>query len=49
MKRNQRHARSGNYRFSGELLRHKGAESVSLYPYLVKLGDLEKFRFLLDR
>ena len=25
------------------------AESVPLYPYLVKLGDLEKFRFLLDR
>ena len=25
------------------------AESVLLYPYLVKLGDLEKFRFLLDR
>ena len=34
---------------AGELLRHKGAESVPLYPYLVKLGDLEKFRFLLDR
>ena len=25
------------------------AESVPLHPYLVKLGDLEKFRFLLDR
>jgi hypothetical protein len=25
------------------------AESVPLYPYLVKLGDLEKFRSLLDR
>jgi hypothetical protein len=25
------------------------AESVPLYPYLVRLGDLEKFRFLLDR
>jgi hypothetical protein len=25
------------------------AESVPLYPYLVKLGDLEKFRFLLNR
>ena len=25
------------------------AESVPRYPYLVKLGDLEKFRFLLDR
>jgi hypothetical protein len=25
------------------------AESVPLYPYLVKLCDLEKFRFLLDR
>ena len=25
------------------------AESAPLYPYLVKLGDLEKFRFLLDR
>ncbi|MFY9784183.1 MAG: hypothetical protein WAK08_00335, partial [Pseudolabrys sp.] len=24
-------------------------ESVPLHPYLVKLGDLEKFRFLLDR
>ena len=25
------------------------AESVPLYPYLVRLGDVEKFRFLLDR
>jgi hypothetical protein len=25
------------------------AESLPLYPYLVSLGDLEKFRFLLDR
>ena len=25
------------------------AESVPLHPYLVKLADLEKFRFLLDR
>ena len=25
------------------------AESVPLQPYLVKLGELEKFRFLLDR
>jgi len=25
------------------------AESVPLYPYLVRLGELEKFRFLLDR
>jgi hypothetical protein len=25
------------------------AESVPLYPYLVKLGDLKKFKFLLDR
>jgi hypothetical protein len=25
------------------------AESVPLRPNLVKLGDLEKFRFLLDR
>jgi hypothetical protein len=25
------------------------AEHVPLYPYLVKLGDLEKFNFLLDR
>jgi hypothetical protein len=24
-------------------------QSIPLYPYLVKLGDLEKFRFLLDR
>jgi hypothetical protein len=25
------------------------AERVPLHPYLVKLGDLEKFKFLLDR
>ena len=25
------------------------AESVPLYPYLLKLGDLKKFRFLLGR
>jgi hypothetical protein len=27
----------------------KTSGSTSTYPYLVRLGDLEKFRFLLDR